>query len=224
MSEPVGNASRGADLTNSHKSREVIKSKQQAEDAPPKMEKVISGKVVTRKAPWYKRAASSMIADDAQSIGDFILVDVLVPAMKNLIMDIVSGGTNRALYGSRGRARGVGISGGARERDDARYRTRYDRMGEGEPRRMLSREDRATHNFDDIFLTDRQEAIDVVNALIMRVEEFGSASVSDLYDALGTSGSYADLRHGWTNLMSADVRQSRGGWQLVLPAPKPLPR
>jgi hypothetical protein len=217
MSEPVGNSPRSTgDIPgNSFKEREA---KKDAVEPREKAEKIIEGKVVTRKQPWYKRFGRSMIADDAQSIGDFIMDDVIVPAVKNLIADIVGQGANRVLFGtSRARRRD-----GYAERPG--LRTRYDQMsGSGpEPRRMLSRESRARHDFDDVVLDSRTEAIEVVDALVARVERYGGASVADLYDLVGVTGSYADQRWGWTDLRDADIRQTRGGFLLDLPRPEPL--
>lgn len=220
MSEPVGNSPRSqGDIPdipgNSLKGRDLRGG--EAKDPMEPAQKIIEGKVVTRKQPWYKRFARSMVADDAQSIGDWVLVDVFVPAVKNLIHDIVTGGVDRTLYGTS-RAR-RSIYGERREG----LRTRYDRMSEpGEPRRMLSREARARHDFDDVVLGSYEEAVDVVKALIDRVERYGAASVADLYDFVGVTGSFMDQRWGWTDLRLADVRQTRGGFLLDLPAPEPL--
>ena len=221
MSEPVGNTPRsptpgGADLPgNAHKNRE-------AEPEPrEKIEKIVEGKVVTRKLPWWKRMAHSMIADDASSISDYILVDGIVPALKNLIADIVGQGTNRVLFGSarnRGRS-GIGGLGTLDSRGS--LRTRYDQIGV-DPGRSISRVGRARHDFDEVVLETRVEAIDVVEGLIAQVARYGFASVSDLYDLVGVTGSFQDQRWGWTDLVTADVRQVRGGFLLDLPRPEPL--
>lgn len=220
MSEPVGNAARtpGDVPSNALKGREAPK-KEVAEDAPP-AEKIVEGNVVTRKTPWYKRFARNLIADDATSMGDWIMQEVVLPSVRNLISDAVKGSTDRVLYGSS-RVRGGGSVIGGRV---GSLRTRYDRMAEeGEPRR-LTREARARHDFDEIVLASRSEAIDVIEALIDRAVRYKAVTVSDLYDLLGVTGSYADRSYGWSEaeLRYADVRQTRGGFLLDLPKPEPL--
>lgn len=217
MSEPVGNSPRAAGIpSNSHKEREAVGIKKEEETREP-VQKIVEGKVVTHKPPWWKRAARGMIAEDAQNIGDYILVDVFIPALKNLARDIVVGGTDRALFGrSQVRRPGVGL-----RRESERMSTRYDQMA-GEPRKMMSREARARHDFDEVTLEDRSEALEVVEMMIARIQRYGAASVADLYDMLGVTGSYADRGYGWTNLDDADVRQYRGNWLLDLPRPEPL--
>lgn len=224
MSEPVGNSPRGGAIPgNSHKEREQNQ-QEAAEETREKAEKIVEGKVVTRKAPWWKRAARGMVAGDVQNIGDYILVDVLVPAAKNLIRDIIVGGTDRALYGTSVNRGGVGPAFGLRG-DVGGIRTKYDKMatgGPGEPRRVMSRESQARHDFDEVTLSSREEAYLVVEELINRCVRYGAASVSDLYDMLGVTGSFMDRKWGWTDLSTANVRQHRGGWVLDLPRPEPL--
>lgn len=212
MSEPVGNSPRGAIPGNSHKEREA----KEAEAAPrEELEKIVEGKVVTRKAPFWKRATRSLVAEDAQSIGDYVWIDILLPTLRNAIRDVVVGSTDRALYGSSSRRGGV--------RGGSSLRTRYDRMAEEpSPRRTMSREARARHDFDDIILDSYGEAVEVVETMIARVDRYGSASIADLYDLLGVTGSFADQRWGWRDLRGADVRQTRGGYLLDLPEPEPL--
>lgn len=219
MSEPVGNAARtpGDVPSNTLKGRDAPK-KEVAEDAPP-AEKIVEGKVVTRKVPWYKRFASNLIADDATSMGDWIMQEVILPSVRNLISDAVKGSTDRVLYGSRGRAGGsiLGNRGGS-------LRTRYDRMSEEREPRRLTREARARHDFDEVVLDSRSEAIEVIEALVDRAVRYKAVTVSDLYDLLGVTGSYADRSYGWSEaeLRYADVRQTRGGYLLELPKPEPL--
>lgn len=215
MSEPVGSAPRGAIPGNSHREREEAEAQAEPRE---KIEKIVEGKVVTRKAPWWKRATRSIVAEDAQSIGDFLWSDILIPTIKNAIRDVVVGGTDRALYGNGriSRGSGLGLRGSVTS-----LRTRYDQMSE-EPRRMMSREARATHDFGEIVLDSRPEAVEVIEELISLADRYGAVSVSDLYDLLGVSGSFADRKWGWRDLRSADVRQSRGGFLLDLPRPEPL--
>lgn len=226
MSEPVGNAPRtaGDDIPgNSHKGREpkkaVVSGATEPEEAKEPVVKIIEGTATTRKVPWYRRWASSLIAEDATSIRDHLAHEVVLPAVKNLIRDLVVGGTDRTLYGSsRARTSGRGIIG-----DRPGLRTRYDQMSDrGEPRRMLSRDARARHDFDDVVLDSYAEAVEVVEALIDRIERYRAVTVSDLYDLVGVTGSYADRSWGWTDLRTADVRQVRGGFLLDLPAPEPI--
>lgn len=222
-SEPVGHAPRNpGDIPgNAHTQR--MKSQTEPPTTPAAsageerepVQKIITGTAVKKKPSWFRKFGRSLIADDVSNIREWIMVEVVVPSIRNLLADSIKGSTDRVLYGqARGRGRGYGY-GGPPERPG--LRTRYDKMYDGEPRKMLSREARARHDFDEVILDSHSEAAAVIDALIHRVETYGMATVSDMYDLVGVTGSYADRNYGWTDLRTADVRQFRGGWLLDLP-------
>jgi hypothetical protein len=225
MSEPVGNQPRRKPVTqsgmsaisgNSHKEREAVG--ETTADREP-VEKMVAGKVISRKQPIWKRFTRTMLAEDAGNVGEYILTDVIIPATKNLIVDMVGQSIERVLFGtSRGRVRRSPL--GASLRDQVNYsRFSNDR---DTVRRPMSREARARHDFNEIVLENRSEAIEVVEALINRISRYGAVTVADLYDFVGTTGSFADQRWGWSDLTTADVRQVPGGFLLDLPAPEPI--
>lgn len=214
MSDPVGNTPRVSIPGNSHKERE-----QKTVEVEPKepVQKIIEGKVVTRKQAWWKRATRSLVADDIQNIRGYLLTDIVLPTARNFIRDIVVASTDRALYGSSrvnrdGPRFGLGGNVGG-------IRTKYDQMSTARP---MSRDAQRRHDFDEVVLDSNSEAVEVVEALISRVMRYGAASVADLYDLVGVTGSFADQKWGWTDLSTADVRPSRGGFLLDLPQPEPL--
>lgn len=216
MTEPVGNGPRSTIPANSHTAKEAA----QAAAAPREpIEKVITGNARVIKTPWYRRVGQSMVADDAQTIGEHILFNIIIPSTKNLIRDVLVGTVDRTFYGSG--VRSAAGPGGMRGTQGG-IRQKYHEIASGpsDPRRVMSQSDRATHNFGNLMLDTRDEAIHVLNQLIDRINKYGSASVADFYDYCGvTTSDYAAQRWGWTDLLGTDVRQSRGGWHLVLPDP-----
>lgn len=230
MSEPVGNQSRskakpGGDMSaiagNSHKTRTAAEAEvATVAESPDKAEKMVEGKVVTRKMPWWKKFASSMVADDAQNVGDYILTDVVVPSARRLIVEIVEGAVNRVIFGTSRARRTSGF--GTTSLRHVPYDRLSDRGVERDPRRGISQAARARHDFDEVVLETREEAVIVIDALIDRVSRYGATTVADLYDILGVTGSYVDQKWGWTDLITADVRQVRGGFLLDLPRPEPI--
>ena len=223
MSEPVGNGPRtGAPLpgSNSHSARAAA----EKATAPPvereKVEQVVHGKVVQRKPNMFKRVARGMVADDVTNVGDFVVAEVFLPALRNLMYDIVSQGTHRVLFGTaRGPRRGVGTGYGYAG-PVTNLKTAYNRVSnEAEQSRSMSREDQARHNFDELILDSHADAMEVLENLGARVQRYGSASVADLYDYLGVTGGFTDQKYGWTNLENADVRQTRRGFVFDLPRP-----
>lgn len=227
MSEPVGNANRSASPlpgSNSHATRAAAAEKAAPPETREKIEKVITGKVVQRKPNALKRFARGMVAEDVTNVGDFVIAEVMLPAFRNLVYDIISKGSYRVLYGHSPRGR-VGSATSVAIGPMTSLKTAYNHVSsQPEPARSMTRQDQASHNFSELYLDSQAEAVDVIENLIARVNRYGSASVADLYDYLGVTGGFTDQAYGWKNLDGADTRHTRHGWSLVLPRPISLSR
>ena len=176
-----------------------------------KVEKVVSGKVKTKKKNELQKMAGSLIAEDARSVKSYILMDVLVPAIKDAIEDIVTNGIRMLLRGDT-KARSGGSSGVSR----ISYNKAYDSRD-----RSYSRT-RTGYNFDDIILETRGEAEEVLTHMDELLETYGIVSVADLYELVGIIGNYTDNKYGWTNLRSAEPVRVNGGYLLKLPKVCPI--
>ena len=67
-----------------------------------KVEAVVSGGAKTRKKSEAKKLADTFISEDAGNVKNYILVDVLIPAIKKAVCDIVTNGIEMILYGETG--------------------------------------------------------------------------------------------------------------------------
>lgn len=185
-----------------------------------KLERVTSEDPVRTKMPLGRRIAASFAGDDLRSVGTFVLFEVFVPEAKRMVVDIFTQGVERAFFGSSSPRASAARPGGY---------TPYNRMsigGSSTPARpaapMISQRARARHDFSEIVLTKREEAVDVLDRLQLNLEEFNIATVSDLYDLVGITGNFNDNKWGWTTLSGSGVRMTRGGFVLDLPAPQQL--
>lgn len=196
---------------NSNKERSVEK--------PPekKVEKVITGEVVQRKKGLGRKIAETFSGDDAQSVGNYLLFEVVIPAAKSLLSDIVNQGTERALYGeSRPK-------GGMSRNNYTSYNRMYDgNKSRNESSRTISQRARASHDFGEIVLATRGEAEDVLDRLVMLIEQYDIATVSDLYDLVGITGSFTDDKWGWSDLRDARIQRINNGYLVNLPRATPI--
>lgn len=201
---------------NSHKKKEEVK------EEVKKVEKIIKGRVVQRKKSLGKRFLETFIGEDVNSVTGYILHDVLIPAAKATLSDMVQGGIEMLLFGER--------KGNRTRRDQGRSHVSYNNYSSSNNRRDDRRDDRrdyaqksrARHNFDDIILSTRGEAEEVLSHLVDLTMDYGEASVADLYDLVGITEEFTDRKYGWTNLGSASVSRVREGYLLNLPKPIPL--
>lgn len=182
---------------------------------PHKVEKIIKGRVMKRKKSLGKRFLETFVGDDVNSVMGYILHDVLIPAAKSTLSDMVQGGIEMLLFGER--------KGSRTRRDQGRsyvsYNSYSSQQNRRDERREFSNRDRARHNFDEIILSSRGEAEEVLSHLVDLTIDYGQASVSDLYDLVGITGNFTDNKYGWTDLSSASVSRAREGYLLNLPRP-----
>ena len=178
-----------------------------------KIEPVVKSGAKLRKKNELQKVAGSIISEDAKSVKSYILMDVLVPAIKDAIEDIVTNGIRMLLRGDTS-ARRSGPSGGI---SHISYNKAYDRRD----RSSLDRP-RGVMDFDDLILPTRYEAEEVLRSLDDLIETYRIVSVADMYDLVGISGQYTDNKYGWKNLRNARPFRVRDGYILELPKAIPI--
>lgn len=189
--------------SNSHKSKEV--------DEKKKVEKVVKGKVKTKKKNGIAKFTDVFVSEDVSSVKSYIIGEVLIPAMKKALSDIVTNGIDMILYGESGVTKRK--SPGSR----VSYTNYYDRRDRYEDRRV-----RSGYDFNDVILDSRGEAEDVLSRMDELIDSYGIVSVADFYDLCGITGSYTDNKYGWTDIRSAQVVRVRDGYKIKLPRALPL--
>ena len=191
---------------------------------PPQEEKdlkqVTSGTVKRKKKSLRKQFTETFVGGDAKTALHYVVFDVLIPAAKDMIADAGSQGIEKLIFGdSRRRGASPPQAGPTGFVSYNRYA-----MGSRQtaPQRVMSRQARSRHDFDEIILDERGEAEEVIDRLFEVVSRYGSATVADLYELVGLPGSHTDNKWGWTNLQGAGVSRVRSGFLLDLPEPEPL--
>lgn len=191
---------------NSHKFKEEQREKK-------KVEKVVNGTVKT-KPNTARKFTNIFISEDVSSVKSYIFMDVLVPAIKKAVSDIVRDGIDMLLYGeSKGRKNSTNAS-------YVSYRSYSDRDRRDD--RHGPTRSRVGYSFDDIVLESRGEAEEVLARMDELIDTYGIVSVADLYDLVGITGNYTDNKYGWTNIRNAEAIRARGGGY-ILKLPKALP-
>ena len=64
-----------------------------------RIEKVVAGPVKTRKKSKFSKFTEEFISEDAKNVKSYVFGEVLIPAIKKAISDIVTDGIDIILYG-----------------------------------------------------------------------------------------------------------------------------
>lgn len=182
--------------------------KESADANKKKVEKVVSGKVKVKKKSELSKLGDIFIAEDVRNVKSYVVFDVLVPAIKKAVYDIVTDGVDMILFGGTGR----------KKKSTNVDRVSYNRFYNDRDRdRDRSSSRLRGYSFNEITLDSRREAEEVLSAMDDIRDQYGMVTVADLNDLLGVTGEYTDNKYGWTNLRNAEVIRERDGYALKLP-------
>jgi hypothetical protein len=201
------------------------------EPVPPEVdkqiEKIISGEAIVRKPSRWHRFRSSFIAGDASSVGEHVLWNLLIPALKDAASDMGSTFIDMMIYGEKRGNRFIqsgnpGSGVGSTSQINYGSISTGSRLvrGPGQNNPIIEHQRRFSPN--DVIVPSRAEAEGIILKMAEILEMYHFVSVSDLYRMVGVSPEYTDSKWGWKNLDSADIRRVRDGVQVILPPPQDL--
>lgn len=193
--------------------------KELPEEKRPKIERVETS-VRTRKKSLGSKFTETFVSEDAGNVRHYIFGEVLVPAVKSVISDMVTTGIEMLLYGetkSRKRSNRSSWSSVDSRTSYARYYDDRDR----DTRRSTRSEERRRTSWDDLVFDRRTEAEDILVRMFEVVDKYDNISISELCDMTGLRAEYTDTNWGWEkeDLAQASVARSRDGYILKLPRP-----
>lgn len=178
--------------------------------------------IVSTKKPLSKKFAETFMTEDTKDVKSWLLMDVLIPGIKNTILDILSmlffgEIENRRRSSRRDRDNRVNYSsyyGGyssRHDREDRRRRDRYDRY--------IS-DDQV--DFRNIIVRERRDAEDLINAMRDRIRNNGEISIAEFMDLIDAKSNYTDNNYGWDDERDIGIRRVSSGYLIDVAEPKYL--
>ena len=184
--------------SNSHKTRE--------QNTDKKVEKVVSGKTSTKKKSGIRKLSDTFLSEDIGNVKNYIFAEVLLPAAKKLVSDIVTNGTNMLLYGEIKNKKGNSS------------KVSYSRYYDDRSRDYRSPVVRNNFDYDEIIFETRGDAEAVLDAMYDILNQYKVISVAELYDLASiTTHNYTCNNYGWVDLRGSSVVRVRDGYILKLP-------
>lgn len=205
------------------------------ETAEPEKKKVIPKiegiSASQRKKSIGKRLGEMFSPTDLKAIGAVIFTTIVIPAAKDMLFDALKEGGSRAIYGegsSRRTTSGNGPIGNVRKQQNYgsifRSASTIGQQIREEETRHISNRARSTHDFsNEIVIKDRADAEQTILNLMELIDQYGWATVADLYEMVQIVGDFPDNRFGWDDLSRARVVHTRDGYILDLPPTKEIP-
>jgi hypothetical protein len=213
--------------SNSNKDKEPKKPVKEKIVVKKKVDKVVTGDVIEKKPGIGRKMKGIFFGADFKATGEYIVAEVLLPALRDLIVDTTRRGIERAVYGES-------TYGPRRGRPEYRNRTTYNtsstpitRVYETTGRERANIPDQPSRPRSragglEFIVQSRGEAENVLEQLSAALEQYDYVTVGDLRDTLGLETKYTDNKWGWTALGEVEVRQIREGYLMEFPPAEAL--
>lgn len=193
------------------------KSKQEGNKDSKNVQKVVKGVATVKKKSEFNKFIGNFISEDANNVGSYLFTDVIVPGVVKIITDSLKDGIDIIFKGASSRS---SRSSGGYQGNYISYNN-YSNRNDNQHRPAATKQ---VHSPSDITLPSRRDAEAVLNQLRDILKSYGAVTVADLYDSVGITHSFTDVKYGWTDLRNADVARDGDGWYVKLPNAYPLDR
>lgn len=201
---------------NSHKYREEqLKTTEER-----KVEKVVTGATKLKKKSEIRKFTDIFVSEDVANVKSYILYDVIIPGIKDIVFDIAIGSLKKAFWGESAPL-SKKYSSGSSNVPKVSYGKCYDKAYDR--RDLDASRNRNRFDYDDITFANRADAEAVLMGLDEIIDRYGVARVGDLYDLANVStNNYMINRYGWTSINNASVARVSDGYIIKLPRPLAL--
>lgn len=202
---------------NSHKARET-------ETREP-IKPVTSAETRQRKRGLGRQFRETFLGGNGRDAASVMVDDVVVPGIRDMLYDALRAGLDNLIYGDTrtGRRRHSSPLVGGPVMGGTNYSSMSTSAAKAPAQQTISRQSRARHEFDDLIIPTREDAVEVIDQMYEILSRYGRVSVADLFELTGVRSSHVDEKWGWQNLRGAKaVPLRKGGFLLDLPTPEEL--
>lgn len=195
----------------------VYKAEQAAKsEGKPKVEPVIKKSArVPQKESFGKKFAKSFLAEEVNDVKEYIVMDCIIPGVKNAVLNMLSMTFFGETYDYRDRR------GGRYDRRD--YSSYYGRSSYSGRRDRDDRKDRRDErreekiDYRNIVLYERGDAERVVGSMRSRIRETGGVSIAELLALIDEPSNYTDTDYGWLDEREIGIRRVSRGYLIDVP-------
>ena len=181
----------------------------------------ITSNVIVKKESEGAKFKKKFFAEDVKTVGGHVVDSVIIPSLQKILSDVVKGGIDYLIYGSKGARSNSGpglIS----------YSNYYNRGGFAggstytSPINGNSPNQPTLYSVNEVVFPERADAEEVLLKMRESIASYGMVSVADFYDLINQRCSFTDQKWGWRDLRTADVIRVDAGFSIRFPRVSPL--
>lgn len=178
--------------------------------------KVVSGTVNDKGA--RPRSNRLFLGDTSRDVGFYVFGEVVLPAIRDILLRAVSGGFERMLYGDESPRNSASTRRGGYSYNGISTPTRANQAVASRPPTppRTQVQSRLPH---EVILATSEDAEAVKDQMLDILEEYQQVSLADFLDLVGLRAAHVDQRIGWRDLSGIRVESTTEGFRVVTPTP-----
>lgn len=193
------------------------KKKSEKDAIDKRAEKVVSGSVKLKPKGGVSKLADVFFKEDVKSVATYVVTDIALPKIKELIFEAGKGALFKALWGGDVRK----DNSTRMPLDYVSYRS-YSNSSSSSSTTPSTESRNKTPKYDEIALRTRGDAERVLAELEGIQGKYGLVRLADLYEAVGITPEHTYYKFGWTNVKGTRIESSPDGYYLKLPRAMPI--
>lgn len=159
-----------------------------------------------------------------KAITSYVSQEVVVPALKGIIVDGLIAGITSAVYGENASGYRPRSSSYTTPRSNG-YTNYTNHYSNSKPTtNSYQRNVRASNRVEEYAIENRLDAADVLSKLQEIADKYGSVTVADYYEMIGVHTEYTDNNYGWVvdDIARTNILRVPNGFVLSLPNARSL--
>lgn len=202
--------------SNSHKSKE-LEAKKEENIPEQKLEKIVT-KNVTMKRNIVNRVLSLFFETDIDTVKDYVIQDVFIPKIKELVYSLATDGLNMWMFQGK-KPSGTRINSSSSITPVRVSYNKYYDQGKVEEQKLSVRP-KPWFDSKEVIFDNRSDAEEVLDTLKDILERCDAVSILDFADLTGLDLKWTGTKYGWTNLNNTSIEPAPGGgYYIKLPRP-----
>lgn len=192
------------------------KFKPEAKQETERLKPVVSTPAVVAKDGLGKKFVKAFFSEDIQDVKRYFIYDLLIPGCKNAILATL----NQLFWKNGG---GGYFPWGAPQTDYTKaYKQKATTVSYTPSVPQQQNYTRDQNGVKQVIFRTRQDAENVLRALINQVAIYDEVTVLQYYDLCELDSEFTDNKWGWRDVSTTRLYPIRGGYSLQLPPPIPL--
>lgn len=193
--------------------------KAQTAQEPKKIEPVVKGPVTLKKPSAMARLKNKFLAGDAKQTADYVGSNVVVPGVKQLLLNTLTNGLSMLIMGTAGRQQNTYNNGNYYGGRSYPYYASYMQNIPQQPQQPPPPKNYGVADYNNIVFSSYSDADQALSTMIDILERYQWVSINDYYELAGLTAPFTSVNYGWNDLSNTHIVPANGGYVLTLPRP-----